>query len=113
MRVQVNVNEGYAILSLEGDLIGEEVGQEIIEAVNNLLIDGIKYCAMDISDVRFVNSSGIGVLITVLTKLRNKDGELVLVNPSSHVKKLLIITKLHAIFKITDTLEEGVQSLKS
>ena len=70
-------------------------------------------CAIDISNVRYINSSGIGVLITVLTKFRNKDGELVLINPSEHVKKLLIITKLNAIFNVVDNEKEAVIELKN
>ena len=63
----------------------------------------LDFCLVNITDVRYINSSGIGVLITILTKFRNKGGELYLVNPSEHVKKLLIITKLQAIFNIAES----------
>lgn len=94
-------------LTFSGDLIGENNGPEIVELVNDLLSKGTKLCIADISDVRYINSSGIGVLITVLTKFRNKQGELYLINPSDHVKKLLIITKLEAIFNIAESVEEA------
>jgi anti-sigma B factor antagonist len=101
------------ILNIEfsGDLIGENNGPELVELVNDLLNKGIKYCLIDISDVRYINSSGIGVLITILTKFRNKEGELYLINPSDHVKKLLIITKLQAIFNIASTVEEAMEKV--
>lgn len=95
----------------DGDLIGENNGPELVEIAGNLLEKGINQCTIDISKVRFINSSGIGVLITLLTKFRNKGGDLVLVNPSEQVNKLLIITKLNAIFNIVQSKEEGVQSL--
>jgi anti-sigma B factor antagonist len=60
-----------------------------------------------------MNSSGLGVLITVLTKLRNKGGEVVLLNPSEQVKKLLLITKLNNIFNIFDSKEEAEAFLKA
>ena len=94
-------------LNFTGDLIGENNGPEIIEVVNNALADSARYCLVDISDVRYINSSGIGVLITILTKFRNKGGELYLINPSEHVKKLLIITKLQAIFNVVASAEEA------
>ena len=72
----------------------------------------MKYCLIDISDVRYINSSGIGVLITLLTKFRNKGGELFLIKPSEHVQKLLIITKLQAIFNIVDTEQEALSKIK-
>ena len=95
----------------EGDLIGENNGPELVEIAGEMLGKGIVQCTIDISDVRFINSSGIGVLITLLTKFRNRGGDLVLVNPSEQVNKLLIITKLNAIFNIVNTQEEAVQSL--
>ena len=53
------------------------------------------------------------MLITLLTKFRNNEGEVVIMKPSEHVNKLLIITKLTAIFKIADSLEEAIKELKS
>ena len=99
-------------IQFSGDLIGEENGPEIVEAVNNEIINGVQLCAVDISAVRYINSSGIGVLITILTKFRNKNGEVVLINPSDHVKKLLVITKLNAIFTIVDSIDEATKELK-
>lgn len=101
------------ILSLNGNLIGEEAGSGILEAANEAIIRGKILCLIDIEHVKYINSSGIGVLITLLTKFRNKEGELVILKPSEHVNKLLIITKLTAIFKIADSFEEAVKELKS
>lgn len=106
-------NDGVCVLSLEGNLIGEEVGSSLLDAVNNAINEGIVLCAINIENVKYINSSGIGVLITLLTKFRNQEGEVVIVKPSEHVKKLLIITKLTAIFKIADSVQEAVKDLKS
>jgi len=99
------------VIQFEGDLIGEEDGPEIIESVNDSLNNNITKCIIDITKVKYINSSGIGVLITVLTKFRNKGGEVVLVNPSEHVQKLLVITKLNAIFTVSDDLSEAKKEL--
>ncbi|MEQ6121963.1 STAS domain-containing protein [Reichenbachiella sp. MALMAid0571] len=112
MNFSFKTENNIMIIKFSGDLIGEENGPEIIEAVNNEIMNGVKLCAVDISEVRYINSSGIGVLITILTKFRNKDGEVVLINPSDHVKKLLVITKLNAIFTIVQSMEEAVNELK-
>ncbi|HET8858402.1 STAS domain-containing protein [Marivirga sp.] len=99
-------------LKISGDLIGENNGSGLVELLNDYINKGITKCIIDISEVRYMNSSGIGVLITILTKLRNKEGEVVLVNPSDQVKKLLLITKLNNIFTIYNTKEEAISSLK-
>ncbi|WP_456457666.1 STAS domain-containing protein [Reichenbachiella sp.] len=111
MNYKINHEGDLVFINFEGDLIGEENGPEIIEAVNDSLSNKIIKCAVDISDVRYINSSGIGVLITILTKFRNKGGEVVIVNPSEHVKKLLAITKLNAIFTIVDSIVEAKEEL--
>lgn len=111
MKFNYVTEENIMVINFEGDLIGEENGPEIIEAVNDRINDGIKLCAVDISNVRYINSSGIGVLITILTKFRNKNGEVILINPSDHVRKLLVITKLNAIFNISETMQEAKSNL--
>lgn len=113
MDYSAQTKDGILLLTLNGDLIGERKGPELLNEVSNALNNGVKLCAIDIGNVRYINSSGIGVLITILTKFRNQDGEVCIVNPSEHVKKLLIITKLTAIFNITDTVEEAESQLKS
>lgn len=107
MNYTYNINGKVFDLQFDGDLIGENKGPELVEIVNDNLSNGVKYCLVDISAVRYINSSGIGVLITILTKFRNKGGELFLINPSEHVKKLLIITKLQAIFNIVSSRAEA------
>ena len=100
---------GIVRFTLTGDLIGENHGSEIIEIANDGLNGGNEKCLIDISDLRYINSSGMGVLITLLTKFRNQGGDLVLINPSEHVNKLLIIVKLRNIFNIARSEEEGLK----
>lgn len=99
------------LLSLQGDLIGGEDTNSVLERIQFHIENGIIRCVVDIAEVRFINSSGIGLLITILTKVRNKEGELILLNPSEQVKKLLIITKLNAIFSILQNREEAIKKL--
>jgi anti-sigma B factor antagonist len=78
----------------------------MVEAVNEAVSHQVLTCIIDISGLRYINSSGIGVLITILTKFRNKGGEVYLMKPSESVKKLLAITKLNAIFQIIQSEAE-------
>ena len=113
MEYKSEINNGILSFTLSGDLIGEVKGPLLLEEVNNALNKDVILCAINISDVRYINSSGIGVLITILTKFRNKGGEVFIVNPSEHVRKLLIITKLTAIFNMADTESEAIEKLKN
>lgn len=93
-------------LFIEGDLIGDEVGPKLVEIVSDAIQEGERTFVIDLSEVRYISSSGIGLLITILTKMRNVGGEVYLTAPSEHVKKLLIITKLNNIFTVYDSVDE-------
>lgn len=99
-------NKAY-FLHVKGDLIGDEIGPKLVEFVSDAVNENIKFFVIDLSQIRYISSSGIGLLITMLTKMRNSGGEVFLTSPSEHVKKLLIITKLNNIFIVFDSLEEA------
>ena len=100
------------IVRIAGDLIGEDIGTGLVDTVNEAIGHQVLTCIIDISGIRYINSSGIGVLITVLTKFRNKGGEVYLMKPSESVKKLLVITKLNAIFQVIQAEEEVLQDAR-
>ena len=106
MNFKHEITNNKLVLRLVGDLIGENNGAAVIEIVNNAIQQKVMNCIVDISGLRYINSSGIGVLITILTKFRNKGGEVYLMKPSESVQKLLVITKLNAIFQIVQSEEE-------
>jgi len=105
MEYSFQLDNGVLVINLSGDLIGEENGPAIVAEMEGYNTEGNLVVIVDISHVRYINSSGIGVLITLLTKARNKGGELCLIKPSESVRKLLIITKLQAIFKVFESIE--------
>ncbi|MBL0745212.1 STAS domain-containing protein [Chryseolinea lacunae] len=109
MNFTKEIKNNHLILRLSGDLIGEDNGAAIIEAVTDAIQQKVLNCIVDISGLRYINSSGIGVLITILTKFRNKGGEVSLMRPSESVQKLLVITKLNAIFHIVQNEEEIIK----
>ncbi|HBK89949.1 MAG: STAS domain-containing protein [Cyclobacteriaceae bacterium] len=106
MNFAQEIKSNTLILRITGDLIGEDNGTRMVEAVNEAVSHQVLTCIIDISGLRYINSSGIGVLITILTKFRNKGGEVYLMKPSESVKKLLAITKLNAIFQIIQSEAE-------
>ena len=93
--------------------MGELDGSGLIETGQENLDKGIKQLAIDLSKLRYMNSSGIGVLITLLTKFRNAGGDVVLIKPSSHIEKLLLITKLNSIFEVFQEVQNASDYLKT
>jgi anti-sigma B factor antagonist len=112
MTFEKEIKDGILIIRLSGDLIGEDSGVNVLEIANNAIQEKLTTCIIDISKLRYINSSGIGVLITILTKFRNKGGEVYLMKPSENVQKLLVITKLNAIFQIVQNESEVLKISK-
>jgi anti-sigma B factor antagonist len=113
MKYLIEIKDEVLLLNLEGDLIGDNNEAQLMEELSNHLYDNMLLCAVDISKIRFINSSGISILIAILTKFRNKGGEVVLVKPSEQLKKLLIITKLNSIFTVVEDREAAINQLKN
>ena len=104
------IKDNVLFVRLSGDLIGENNTSDVLGVVTKSIKDKVKSCIVDISALRYINSSGIGLLITILTKFRNKGGEVYLMKPSDTVQKLLVITKLNAIFQIIQSEQEVLKS---
>ena len=94
------LTDGILYLTLVGDLIGSPDTQQLLQEVNEYLDDNVLNCAVDLSAVRYINSSGIGTLVSLLTKFRSRGGEMVLIDPADHPRKLLSLTKLTNIFTV-------------
>ncbi|MDX5346031.1 MAG: STAS domain-containing protein [Hymenobacteraceae bacterium] len=112
MKFKSEIKENILFIRLEGDLIASPDSQALYNFVEENINESTLLCAIDLSNVRFINSSGIGVLVSLLTKFRNRGGELILIKPSDHIRKLLIITKLNAIFTIAENDTFAAQLLK-
>ena len=106
MNFSHKIKDNTLIIQLSGDLIGEDNGSRVLEVVTDSIQQNVLTAIVDISGLRYINSSGIGVLITMLTKFRNKGGDLYLLKPSESVQKLLVITKLNSIFQIIQSADE-------
>jgi anti-sigma B factor antagonist len=101
MNTTSTLDNGILFLTLTGDLIGSPDTQQLLDSVNEYLGEAITNCAVDLSGIRYINSTGIGVLVSLLTKFRSRGGEMVLINPADHPKKMLSLTKLNNIFTVS------------
>lgn len=94
------LRDGILFVSLAGDPVGPLDTAALVKAANEHLGADVVSCAVDLSEIRYINSTGIGVLVSLLTKFRTRGGEMVLINPADHPRKLLALTKLNNIFAV-------------
>lgn len=111
MNTTSTLDNGILFLTLTGDLIGSPDTQQLLDSVNEYLGEAVTNCAVDLSGIRYINSTGIGVLVSLLTKFRSRGGEMVLINPADHPKKMLALTKLNNIFTVAADVTDARQQL--
>ena len=111
MKVKESIENHVAVLSLSGKMMGGPETTALHDHVKGLIKDGITKVVIDLSGIKWMNSSGMGVLMACMTTLKNSDGQLVLARVAEKVESLLIITQLIKVFKTFDTVERAVNSL--
>jgi anti-sigma B factor antagonist len=113
MVLDFNIKEenNIQILTISGELIDKNQAIHLLSAVDELVEAGNNKLIIDIKDLKYMNSSGLNVLIQLLTKTRNNGGESVIFNVNKKITELLIITKLNTLFKIAETKEEAIALL--
>jgi anti-sigma B factor antagonist len=79
------------------------------DLMNGLLTDGKRHFVLNLSAVDYIDSSGLGQLISIWTSIKNKNGHMTILNPNKRVQRLFDITRLHTIFEIFENETDAVQ----
>ena len=93
------------IVSLNGSLLAKPQAEVLFIDVENEMIEGGENLMIDLAEMEYMNSTGLNVLINLLTQTRNKGGDVVIVNVPEKINKLLVITKLNSVFNIKESRE--------
>ncbi len=102
MTVSTRQVDGVTILDLSGRITLGEGSVQLRDTVRELLAKGSKNILLNLGDITYIDSSGIGELVSAFTTVRNQGGELKLLNLTKKVHDLLQITKLYTVFDIKD-----------
>lgn len=92
------IKNGVLVISLEGNLLGENTNAPVLDLIKKNLESGNKKVLFNLSELKFINSTGLGMLLTAITKTRNAGGEMTICHLPEQMKKLLQITKLESVF---------------
>ncbi len=101
---------GCTVIKLEGNVLGGPDAAELNNSLHKLVEAKKKKIVIDLSDVPFMNSSGLGMLIGSVTTMRNAGGDLKLAGASAKIKNILSVTKLLNVFELYATAKEAAES---
>ncbi|HEX2865815.1 MAG TPA: STAS domain-containing protein [Ignavibacteriales bacterium] len=110
MKIKTTEQYGAVVIELKGNVMGGPEAAELSEVLHKLVEEKKLHVIIDLSDVKFMNSSGLGMLISGYTTMKNAGGNMVLANATEKIYSLLMITKLVTIFENYDSVEEAVKS---
>ena len=108
LAITSRIVSGVVVVDVSGKLRFLEFG--LPDQINELLEEGHRDFVLNLANVTYVDSFGLGQLITIWTSIRNKGGQLILLRPTDHLQKLFHITKLDSVF---NTAGEEVQAVRS
>ena len=112
MEIKKEVKDGIVVIYLSGNLLGENANGPVLEFVKDNIEAGNKRVLFNLQDLKFINSTGLGMLMTALARVRNAGGEMILSNLPEIMTKLLKMMKLDATFLVSATETDGLDKLK-
>ena len=108
MKVSTRQVDGVTIVDCSGRITLGEGSVMLKDTVRELLSKGQKRILLNLGDVNYIDSSGIGELVSAFTTVRNQGGELKLLNLTKKVHDLLQITKLYTVFDVKDDEAQAI-----
>ncbi len=113
MKIKEEKRGDVLVLFFSGELMGGEETKAFQERIYQAIQQGMVSIAIDMKDVKWMNSSGLGMLMAGLTTLRGSGGDLKLANASERVRRPIEIAKLNKILQIFGSVNEAVESFAS
>lgn len=110
--VTTSQQDGVLVLSFGGD-IDVASAVTVRDALDRVIAAGHHRIALDLSEVRFLDSTGLGVMVGRLKAVRDLGGDMHLVSTSARIARVLSITSLDEVFTIHETVPDAVAALSA
>ncbi|MCX6641353.1 MAG: STAS domain-containing protein [bacterium] len=112
MKLKLHEENNVLIIEIKGKMMGGPEANDFHEALKTEIGKGFKKFILDLREVDWMNSSGLGMLIGGLTTIKNAGGELKLSSVTEKIHSLFVITKLVTIFESYDSMEKALESYR-
>jgi anti-sigma B factor antagonist len=110
MKIVTRLIDGVEVVKISGRIELGEGSAAVREVLPDLLARGRKKIVLDLADVDYIDSAGLGALVSAFTSVRNEGGDLKLVYLTKKVQDLLQMTKLYTVFEIFDDETAAIKS---
>ncbi len=110
MSIKETFHGDVALITPKGALLGDEETAALRDKLHSLIGDGFLKLVLDVGAITWVNSSGLGTLISALAAVNKAGGDLRIANVTEKIQSLFLITQLTKVFKTYDTAERAIAS---
>lgn len=112
MKIKESFVKNVAVLTISGNMMGGPETTALHDKVKSLIKDGIKSVVIDLKGVKWLNSSGLGVLMSCFGSLSSAGGKLKLANIAEKIQSILMITKMIEFFETFESVDRAVGSFE-
>lgn len=112
MRLEDRTVDGVSIVRVHGDIVLNGSGPSLADRVRALLDQGRTRILLDLGDVRYVDSGGLGELVASLSATRHRGGAIRLLGVGRRLNDLLVVTRLLNVFECFDTEADALASFE-
>jgi anti-sigma B factor antagonist len=112
MKFKTKEIKDVTVIELEGNVMGGPDASALNDFLHKLITEEKNHVVVDLKEVSFINSSGLGMLIGGLTTMRHSGGDLKLARASKKVENLFEMTKLLKVFDLHKNVNNAIASFK-
>lgn len=108
---KLTTKNGTQSYILYGELIDRNQAAQMLADIDSGVEKGATKILLNLVDLKYINSSGLNILINILTKARKAGGDVAICNVNKKINELLVITKLNSVFNVADSVEKATEIL--
>ncbi len=110
MNLKTELNGSVMVVIVREERLDAHNSEELKAEINRLFDSGTKDLLVDLKEVRFIDSSGLGVLVSGFKNAATHQGSIKLCSLQTQVKSMFELTRLHRVFDIYQTMDEALES---
>ncbi len=110
INVKTEKIDDITLIEIDGEVdtyTSSKIKQDILQVVEQT-----PKIIISMEKVKFIDSTGLGILIGVLKKVKEKEGEMIIVSPNSYINQIFEITGLFKVFKIVENTQQAIDYLR-
>ncbi len=112
MKIKRREVDGITVLDLSGEMYGGPDNMKLVEMITELVDDKKLDLILNLSKVKWISSTGLGIMVSARSRYAKEGGVIKLMNPNDRVLGILQVTRLNLIFDVFPTEQEALESFK-